>query len=305
MSLFNRLDWQRIGVVVETDYRRHVFSVGFVGLVVMHVAVFFFIIAAQHNFIDVPVLASSMPGDGFMKADGVRFLSLAVLSIGFSLGTLIFQEEISDKAMELVLRSIGFASFFTGRLIARTLIFFTGAGLVAFGLVGMLVFAHSTMGFSFESSASAATGSSSSPTDAATLIVLGSQWALAFLIAATFGAYLYVKTSGVKQEVLQSIGFLLFLVSLVPVPISQPALSVLSFLPFVGADAYISGHNDVGYYALVVGVFIGVVIMALAYRIILIKGVEDGPSFLPLHGFRRACRGCVRRVVRLRRSIRV
>ena len=42
MSLFNRLDWQRIGVVVETDYRRHVFSVGFVGLVVMHVAVIFF-----------------------------------------------------------------------------------------------------------------------------------------------------------------------------------------------------------------------------------------------------------------------
>jgi hypothetical protein len=305
MSLFNRLDWQRIGVVVETDYRRHVFSVGFVGLVVMHVAVFFFIIAAQHNFIDVPVLASSMPGDGFMKADGVRFLSLAVLSIGFSLGTLIFQEEISDKAMELVLRSIGFASFFTGRLIAQTLIFLTGAGLVAFGLVGMLVFAHSTMGFSFESSASAATGSSNSPTDAATLIVLGSQWALAFLLAATFGAYLYVKTSGVKQEVLQSIGFLLFLVSLVPVPLSQPALTVLSFLPFVGADAYISGHNDVGYYALVLGVFIGVVIMALAYRIILIKGVEDGPSFLPFHGFRRACRGCVRRVVRLRRSIRV
>lgn len=305
MSLFNRLDWQRIGVVIETDYRRHVFSVGFVGLVVMHVAVFFFIIAAQHNFIDVPVLASSMPDDGFMKADGVRFLSLAVLSIGFSIGTLIFQEEISDKAMELVLRSIGFASFFTGRLIARTLIFLTGAGLVASGLVGMLVFAHSTMGFSFESSASDATGSSSSPTDAATLIVLGSQWALAFLLAATFGAYLYVMTSGVKQEVLQSIGFLLFLVSLVPIPISQPALAVLSFLPFVGADAYISGHNDVGYYALVVGVFIGVVIMALAYRIILIKGVEDGPSFLPLHGFRRACRGCVRRVVRLRRSIRV
>ena len=305
MSLFNRLDWQRIGVVVETDYRRHVFSVGFAGLVVMHVAVFFFIIAAQHNFIDVPVLASSMPGDGFMKADGVRFLSLAVLSIGFSLGTLIFQEEISDKAMELILRSIGFASFFTGRLIARTLIFLTGAGLVAFGLVGMLVFAHSTMGFSFESSASDATGSFSSPTDAATLIVLCSQWALAFLLAATFGAYLYVKTSGVKQEVLQSIGFLLFLVSLVPVPLSQPALTVLSFLPFVGADAYISGHNDVGYYALVVGVFIGVVIMALAYRIILIKGVEDGPSFLPFHGFRRACRGCVRRVVRLRRSIRV
>ena len=75
MSLFNRLNWQRIGVVVETDYRRHVFSVGFVGLVVMHVAVFFIIIAAQHNLIDVPVLASSMPGDGFMKAEGVRFLS--------------------------------------------------------------------------------------------------------------------------------------------------------------------------------------------------------------------------------------
>ena len=94
MSLFNRLDWQRIGVVVETDYRRHVFSVGFVGLVVMHVAVIFFIIAAQHNLIDVPVLASSMPGGGFMKAEGVRFLSLAVLFVVFSLGTFIFQEEI-------------------------------------------------------------------------------------------------------------------------------------------------------------------------------------------------------------------
>ncbi|VXD01733.1 conserved membrane hypothetical protein [Oceanicaulis sp. 350] len=305
MSLFNRLDWQRIGVVVETDYRRHVFSVGFVGLVVMHVAVFFFIIAAQHNFIDVPVLASSMPGDGVMKADGVRFLSLAVLSIGFSLGTLIFQEEISDKAMELVLRSIGFASFFTGRLIARTLIFLTGAGLVAFGLVGILVFAHSTMGFSFESSASDATGSSSSPTDAATLIVLGSQWALAFLLAATFGAYLYVKTSGVKQEVLQSIGFLLFLVSLVPVPLSQPALTVLSFLPFVGADAYISGHNDVGYYALVVGVFIGVVIMALAYRIILIKGVEDGPSIGPINVSKLAYPRCAHLLSRVRYRIRL
>ena len=305
MSLFNRLNWQRIGVVVETDYRRHVFSVGFVGLVVMHVAVFFIIIAAQHNLIDVPVLASSMPGDGFMKAEGVRFLSLAVLSVGFSLGTLIFQEEISDKAMELVLRSIGFASFFTGRLIARALIFLTGAGLVAIGLVGTLVFAHSTIGFSIEASAASAAETSSSPTDAATLIVIAGHWALAFLLAATFGAYLYVKTSGVKQEVIQSIGFLLLLASLVPVPLSQPALTVLSFLPFVGSDAYISGHNDVGYYALVVGAFLGVVIVALAYRIILIKGVEDGPSFLPFHGFRRACRGCVRWGVRLRRSIRV